>query len=259
MDGLLASSLPTVLIGHRRADRSASYVDVDHVQAADSVTSHLVDARRRRIGHITGRRGTVAGEDRIVGYQRAMERARLSDGGAHRRRGRSARHRGRRRPSSCSTAASMRSSARTTRRPRARSRRSAPAGSAYRRTWRSRASTTWSSPRSWIPADHGSPGDPRTGGGGGQHARTALGRSRRRSAPRHPSHGAGHPAFHRGRRPGAVNGKTGHVKGRKEGGCEPGHGPELVSRDEYCGNHGRKRGGTTCVDLVGWRSWRSFC
>jgi LacI family transcriptional regulator len=81
VDGLLTSSLPTVLVGHRRADRSASYVDVDHVQAADSVTSHLVDAGRRRIGHITGRRGTVAGEDRIVGYQRAMERARFSTEG----------------------------------------------------------------------------------------------------------------------------------------------------------------------------------
>ena len=44
VDGLLTSSLPTVLVGHRRADRSASYVDVDHVRAADSVTSHLVDA-----------------------------------------------------------------------------------------------------------------------------------------------------------------------------------------------------------------------
>lgn len=77
VDGLLASSLPTVLVGHRRADRSASYVDVDHVQAADAVTSHLVDAGRRRIGHISGRRGTVAGEDRIAGYQRAMVRAGL--------------------------------------------------------------------------------------------------------------------------------------------------------------------------------------
>jgi len=81
VDGLLTSSLPTVLVGHRRADRSASYVDVDHVQAADSVTSHLVDAGRRRIGHITGRRGTVAGEDRITGYERAMKRAGLPTDG----------------------------------------------------------------------------------------------------------------------------------------------------------------------------------
>ena len=81
VDGLLASSLPTVLVGHRRADRTASYVDVDHAQAADTMTSHLVRIGRRRIGHITGRRGTVAGEDRISGYVRAMERAELPTAG----------------------------------------------------------------------------------------------------------------------------------------------------------------------------------
>lgn len=81
VDGLLASSLPTVLVGHRRADRTASYVDVDHIRAADDVTSHLVALGRRRIGHITGRRGTVAGEDRITGYERAMARAGLPTDG----------------------------------------------------------------------------------------------------------------------------------------------------------------------------------
>ncbi|MGZ6545769.1 MAG: LacI family DNA-binding transcriptional regulator [Actinomycetota bacterium] len=81
VDGLLASPLPTVLVGHRRADRTASYVDVDHVGAADTITTHLVELGRRRIGHITGRRGTVAGEDRIVGYQSAMDRAKLSTEG----------------------------------------------------------------------------------------------------------------------------------------------------------------------------------
>jgi len=81
VDGLLASDLPTVLIGHRRSDRSASYVDVDHVEAADSITSHLASLGRRRIGHVTGTRGTVAGEDRIAGYLRAMDRAGLSTDG----------------------------------------------------------------------------------------------------------------------------------------------------------------------------------
>lgn len=75
VDGLLASDLPTVLIGHRRADRDASYVDVDNVAAADVITTHLLDIGRRRIGHITGRRGTVAGEDRIAGYLQAMARS----------------------------------------------------------------------------------------------------------------------------------------------------------------------------------------
>jgi LacI family transcriptional regulator len=75
VDGLLASSLPTVLVGHRRSDRTASYVDVDHVHAAETVTAHLIKIGRRRIGHITGTRGTVAGEDRIAGYRQALTRA----------------------------------------------------------------------------------------------------------------------------------------------------------------------------------------
>jgi DNA-binding LacI/PurR family transcriptional regulator len=78
VDGLLASRLPTVLIGHRSADRTASYVDVDHVHAADAMTTHLLETGRRRVGHITGMRGTVAGEDRLSGYRRAMHRARLA-------------------------------------------------------------------------------------------------------------------------------------------------------------------------------------
>ena len=36
---------------------------------------------RRRIGHITGLRGTVAAEDRLTGYRRAMDRAGLSTDG----------------------------------------------------------------------------------------------------------------------------------------------------------------------------------
>ncbi len=47
------------------------------MHAADSITTHLIQIGRARIGHITGTRGTVAGEDRIVGYCRAMERAGL--------------------------------------------------------------------------------------------------------------------------------------------------------------------------------------
>lgn len=78
VDGLLDSELPTVLIGHRRSDLSASYVDVDNVGASDTITTHLIEIGRTRIGHVTGRRGTVAGEDRLSGYLRAMKRAGLS-------------------------------------------------------------------------------------------------------------------------------------------------------------------------------------
>jgi LacI family transcriptional regulator len=77
VDGLLASDLPTVLIGHRRSDLTASYVDIDNVGAADTITTHLIDVGRTRIGHITGRPGSVAAEDRLTGYRRAMKRAGL--------------------------------------------------------------------------------------------------------------------------------------------------------------------------------------
>jgi DNA-binding LacI/PurR family transcriptional regulator len=81
VDGLVASTLPTVLVGHRHKDRSASYVDIDNVAAAETVTAHLVSIGRRRVGHLTGRRGGVSGEERLAGYRRAMLRAGLSTDG----------------------------------------------------------------------------------------------------------------------------------------------------------------------------------
>ncbi len=81
VDGLLASELPTVLIGHRRGDRTASYVDVDNLQAADDRHHASPEARPQACGPHHGRRGTVAGEDRLTGYRRAMDRAgRTTDG-----------------------------------------------------------------------------------------------------------------------------------------------------------------------------------
>jgi DNA-binding LacI/PurR family transcriptional regulator len=77
VDGLLASSLPTVLLGHRRDDVTASYVSIDDVAALDTVVRHLASIGRRRIGHISGKRGTVAAEDRITGFWRAIDRAGL--------------------------------------------------------------------------------------------------------------------------------------------------------------------------------------
>ena len=78
VDGLLASSLPVVLVGHRKADRTASYVDVDGVHAADAMTAHLISIGRVRIGHITGAPRNVAAVDRLAGYRQAMHRAGLT-------------------------------------------------------------------------------------------------------------------------------------------------------------------------------------
>jgi LacI family transcriptional regulator len=81
VDGLVRSDLPTVLVGHRHRDRSASYVDIDNERAAEQVTDHLISLGRRRVGHITGRRGGVSAEERLTGYRRAMKRAGLSTDG----------------------------------------------------------------------------------------------------------------------------------------------------------------------------------
>ncbi len=81
VDGLVASDLPTVLIGHRHHDRSASYVDIHNERAAEAVVDHLVSLGRTRIGHIAGRRGGTSAEERLSGYRRAMARAGLATDG----------------------------------------------------------------------------------------------------------------------------------------------------------------------------------
>ncbi len=77
VDGLRAADIPLVLVGHRKEDSDASYVDIDNIAAADVATSHLLALGRTRIGHITGRLGSVSADDRVIGYQQAMQRAGL--------------------------------------------------------------------------------------------------------------------------------------------------------------------------------------
>lgn len=77
VDGLRSSGVPTVLIGHRRADVDASYVDIDNESSAESITDHLVGLGRKRIGHITGRPDSVSSRDRKTGYKRSLRRAGL--------------------------------------------------------------------------------------------------------------------------------------------------------------------------------------
>lgn len=79
VDGLLVADIPAVLLGHRRHDASASYVDIDNVASAEDMVDHLIDIGRTRIGHITGARGTVSGEDRLTGYHHALDRAGIGE------------------------------------------------------------------------------------------------------------------------------------------------------------------------------------
>jgi LacI family transcriptional regulator len=81
VDELRASGMPTVLIGHRRADSDASYVDIDNEGSAEIATNHLLAVGRRNIGHITGRRDSVSGDDRMLGFERAMRKAGLNTDG----------------------------------------------------------------------------------------------------------------------------------------------------------------------------------
>ncbi|HEY6634264.1 MAG TPA: LacI family DNA-binding transcriptional regulator [Acidimicrobiia bacterium] len=82
VDGLRASDLPVVLVGHRRADRDASYVDVDHEAAAGAITDHLIQAGRRDLVHVAGRPNSVSGRDRALGFRNALRRAGLASDGA---------------------------------------------------------------------------------------------------------------------------------------------------------------------------------
>lgn len=81
VDGLVASELPTVLIGHRHKDRSVSYVDIHNERAAEQVVDHLISLGRTRIGHVAGRAGGTSAEERLTGYHRAMARAGLDTEG----------------------------------------------------------------------------------------------------------------------------------------------------------------------------------
>lgn len=77
VDGLRASDLSVVLVGHRRADRDASYVDIDHEAAAEGITNHLINTGRTRIYHISGRPNSVSGRDRAIGFRNALRQAGL--------------------------------------------------------------------------------------------------------------------------------------------------------------------------------------
>ncbi|MBZ0285730.1 MAG: LacI family transcriptional regulator [Anaerolineae bacterium] len=52
-----------------------SYVTVDNVRAAIEAVSHLISLGRRRIAHITGHLTITDGQDRLLGYRRALEQA----------------------------------------------------------------------------------------------------------------------------------------------------------------------------------------
>ena len=72
---LESMNVPFVRISPGTNHARSSSVYMDDVQAADDMTTHLVNLGHRRIGFIKGHPNHLASEDRLAGYRRALERA----------------------------------------------------------------------------------------------------------------------------------------------------------------------------------------
>ncbi len=75
---LEALGTPFVRISPGTNHALSSSVFMDDVQAADDMTTHLVNQGHRRIGFIKGHPDHMASDDRLFGYRRALDRAGIS-------------------------------------------------------------------------------------------------------------------------------------------------------------------------------------
>ncbi len=75
---LEALNIPFVRISPGTNHALTSSVFMDDVQAADDMTSYLINIGHRRIGFIIGHPNHLASADRYNGYKRALERAGIS-------------------------------------------------------------------------------------------------------------------------------------------------------------------------------------
>ena len=72
---LEALDIPFVRISPGTNHALTSSVFMDDAQAADDMTTHLINAGHRRIGFIKGHPNHKGSEDRLAGYRRALDRA----------------------------------------------------------------------------------------------------------------------------------------------------------------------------------------
>ncbi len=72
---LEAMDVPFVRISPGTNHALTSSVFMDDVQAADDMTTHLINLGHRRIGFIKGHHNHMASDDRLFGYRRALDRA----------------------------------------------------------------------------------------------------------------------------------------------------------------------------------------
>ena len=75
LDGL---DIPFVRISPGTNHALTSSVFMDDAQAADDMTTHLINQGHRRIGFIKGHPNHAASDDRLFGYRRALDRAGIS-------------------------------------------------------------------------------------------------------------------------------------------------------------------------------------
>lgn len=75
LKALDALDIPFVRISPGTNHAMTSSVFMDDAQAADDMTTHLINLGHRRIGFIKGHPNHAASDDRLFGYRRALDRA----------------------------------------------------------------------------------------------------------------------------------------------------------------------------------------
>ena len=74
---LVASRIPSVVLGRPSRGVDVDYVDADNRDGGRRATAHLIQRGRRRIATIAGPKDMVAGIDRLAGYRDALADAEL--------------------------------------------------------------------------------------------------------------------------------------------------------------------------------------
>lgn len=72
LESLMESQMPFVTVGRHPTNDRINYVDVDNRSGAKEAINYLQRSGRKRIAMITGPQNTVAGRDRLEGYQDAL-------------------------------------------------------------------------------------------------------------------------------------------------------------------------------------------
>jgi LacI family transcriptional regulator len=78
LEELERRGIPYVRISPGTEYERSSSVSMDDVQAADDMTSHLIALGHRRIGFVIGHTNHAASDQRLFGYRRALDKARLT-------------------------------------------------------------------------------------------------------------------------------------------------------------------------------------